>query len=93
MVNTGAIYIGAVVTVVVAFPGAIAGTVEGTAVIRETVGPHLETWVGRFAWKMAYIKQFYAAPVLCTEWKTVKRLVKDAESAAAASSANGGVHY
>jgi hypothetical protein len=87
------IYTAAGITVVVAAPAAVAAGVEGTVVINEAVAPHLDTWAGRFAWKWAYMKQFYAAPFLSAAWNTVNSLVKDASSAAAANDANGGVQY
>jgi hypothetical protein len=86
LVTAGAIYTAAGITVVVAAPVATAGLV----VVSEAASPYAETWYGRMAWRWAYGKQYYAAPVLGTAWKAIKWAVKDAQSTAAASSANGG---
>jgi RHS repeat-associated protein len=89
LVNAGAIYTGAGITLVVSAPVAV----EGAAVINEAAAPYAETPLGQFLWRWAFGKQLYAAPVLSTAWKTVKWAVNGAESAAAASNANGGVPY
>jgi len=76
-VTAGTVYTVAGITVVVSAPAAVAGTVEGMAVINETAAPYLDTWYGRLGWKWAYGKQIYAAPVLSSVWNTVKWFVKN----------------
>jgi RHS repeat-associated protein len=59
------------ITVVVSAPVAA----EGLAVVREAASPYVETQLGRFLWRWAYGKLQYAAPVLSTAWKIVKKVV------------------